>query len=132
MYGLKRKIKSIHLNSINGYASGISLVCLFLVLQIVSLLSLSTMQNVYLLKANRQNVLELSIIDHAKHMVMHNNRIRLCNTKEELIKEKEEVIQDLTVHFEDCTTFIECRYLDVTMKIYYDDKAIVSVDIDEL
>ena len=27
--------------------------------------------------------------------------------------------------------FIECTYLDVSMKIYYDDKAIVSVDIDE-
>ncbi len=26
-------------------------------------------------------------------------------------------------------TFIECAYLDVSMKIYYDDKAIVSVDI---
>ena len=54
------------LKSINGYASWISLVCLFLVLQIVSFLTLSTIQNVYLLKANRQNILELSIVDHAK------------------------------------------------------------------
>ena len=29
------------------------------------------------------------------------------------------------------SAFIECTYLDVSMKIYYDDKAIVSVDIDE-
>ena len=36
------------LNSINGYASEVSLVCLFLVLQIVSFLSLSTLQNVYM------------------------------------------------------------------------------------
>ena len=35
------------------------------------------------------------------------------------------------MHFEDHETFIECTYLDVSMKIYYDDKAIVSVDIDE-
>lgn len=32
--------------------------------------------------------------------------------------------------FEDHETFIECTYSDVSMKIYYDDKAIVSVDID--
>lgn len=119
------------LNSINGYASEISLVCLFLVLQIVSFLSLSTLQNVYLLKANQQNVLELSIVDHAKHMIHHNNRIKLCHTNEEAMKEKDELIQNCIVHFEDRETFIECTYLNVSMKIYYDDKAIVSVDIDE-
>ena len=115
------------LNSINGYASEVSLVCLFLVLQIVSFLSLSTLQNVYLLKANQQNILELSIVDHAKH----NNRIKLCHTSEKIIKDKDERIQNIDVHFEDQKTFIECTYLDVSMKIYYDDKAIVSVDIDE-
>lgn len=119
------------LNSINGYASEVSLVCLFLVLQIVSFLSLSTLQNVYLLKANQQNILELSIVDHAKHMIHHNNRIKLCHTSEEPIKEKDECIQNCNVHFEDHETFIECTYLHVSMKIYYDDKAIVSVDIDE-
>ena len=78
----KRRIKPMTLNSINGYASEVSLVCLFLVLQIVSFLSLSTLQNVYLLKANQQNILELSIVDHAKHMIHHNNRIKLCHTSE--------------------------------------------------
>lgn len=52
------------------------------------LLTLSTIQNVYLLKANRQNILELSIVDHAKSMIDRNNRIKLCHTKEELIKER--------------------------------------------
>lgn len=131
MFGLKRRTKRMTLNSINGYASEVSLVCLFLVLQIVSFLSLSTLQNVYLLKANQQNILELSIVDHAKHMIHHNNRIKLCHTNEEAIKEKDELIQNCIVHFEDCETFIECTYLNVSMKIYYDDKAIVSVDIDE-
>lgn len=69
------------LKSINGYASWTSLVCLFLVLQIVSFLTLSTIQNVYLLKANRQNILELSIVDHAKSMIYRNNHIKLCHTK---------------------------------------------------
>ena len=36
MFGSKRRIKPMTLNSINGYASEVSLVCLFLVLQIVS------------------------------------------------------------------------------------------------
>lgn len=119
------------LNSINGYASEVSLVCLLLVLQIVSFLSLSTLQNVYLLKANQQNILELSIVDHAKHMIHHNNRIKLCHTSDETMQNKDERIQNIDVHFEDRETFIECTYLDVSMKIYYDEKGIVSVDIDE-
>ena len=131
MFGLKRRIKPMTLNSINGYASEVSLVCLFLVLQIVSFLSLSTMQNVYLLKANQQNILELSIVDHAKHMIKHNNRIKLCHTNEEQIKEKNETIMNSLVHFQDYATFIECTYENVCMKIYYDDKAIVDVVIDE-
>ena len=85
IYGLKSKTKLMTLNSINGYASWISLVCLFLVLQIVSFLTLVTIQNVYLLKANQKNILELSIVDHAKHMILHNNRIRLCHTKDEMV-----------------------------------------------
>ena len=131
MFGSKRRIKPMTLNSINGYASEVSLVCLFLVLQIVSFLSLSTLQNVYLLKANQQIILELSIVDHAKHMIHHKNRIKLCHTSEKIIKDKDERIQNIDVHFEDHETFIECTYLDVSMKIYYDDKAIVSVDFDE-
>lgn len=131
MFGSKRRIKPMTLNSINGYASEVSLVCLFLVLQIVSFLSLSTLQNVYLLKANQQNILELSIVDHAKHMIHNNNRIKLCHTSEKIIKDKDERIKNIDVHFEDHETFVECTYLDVSMKIYYDDKAIVSVDIDE-
>lgn len=119
------------LNSINGYASWISLVCLFLVLQIVSFLTLVTIQNVYLLKANQKNILELSIVDHAKHMILHNNRIRLCHTKEEIMIDMDEVIMNYNVHFKDCLTYIECRYEDILMRIYYDDKAIVSLDIDE-
>lgn len=129
--GLKRRIRSLTLKSINGYASWTSLVCLFLVLQIVSLLTLSTIQNVYLLKANRQNILELSIVDHAKSMINHNNHIKLCHTKEEMIKEKDVKIMHTLVHFQDCSTFVECRYDNVCMKIYYDDKSIVDVVIDE-
>lgn len=131
IYGLKSKTKLMTLNSINGYASWISLVCLFLVLQIVSFLTLVTIQNVYLLKANQKNILELSIVDHAKHMILHNNRIRLCHTKEEIMIDMDEVIMNYNVHFKDCLTYIECRYEDILMRIYYDDKAIVSLDIDE-
>lgn len=131
IYGLKNKTKLMTLNSINGYASWISLVCLFLVLQIVSFLTLVTIQNVYLLKANQKNILELSIVDHAKHMILHNNRIRLCHTNDEIMIDMDEVIMNYNVHFKDCLTYIECRYEDILMRIYYDDKAIVSLDIDE-
>ncbi len=131
IYGLKSKTKLMTLNSINGYASWISLVCLFLVLQIVSFLTLVTIQNVYLLKANKKNILELSIVDHAKHMILHNNRIRLCHTNDEIMIDMDEVIMNYNVHFKDCLTYIECRYEDILMRIYYDDKAIVSLDIDE-
>lgn len=86
---------------------------------------------VYLLKANRQNILELSIVDHAKSMIYRNNRIKLCHTKEELIKEKDETIMNTRVHFQDYSTYMECTYDNVCMKIYYDDKSIVDVVIDE-
>ena len=84
------------------------------------------MQNVYLLKANRQNVLELSILDHAKHMIRYNNQIRLCHTNQELILEKDISVQDIEVHLLDQGTYIECDYFDVCMKIYYDDKAMLN------
>lgn len=86
---------------------------------------------VWFKKKNKTYDFELSIVDHAKHMIHHNNRIKLCHTSEKIIKDKDERIQNIDVHFEDQKTFIECTYLDVSMKIYYDDKAIVSVDIDE-
>lgn len=102
-----------------------------MVLQILSFLSLHTIQNVYLLKADQQNILELSILDHAKNMIQHNQRIRMCHTNEQRMDKKEETIQNVMVSFTDHTTYIECDYLEVCMKIYYDDKVIVSVDIDE-
>ena len=64
-------------------------------------------------------------------MIRHNNQIRLCHTNQELILEKDIRVQDIEVHLLDQGTYIECDYFDVCMKIYYDDKAIVSVDIDE-
>lgn len=121
----------MNLKFVNGYASWISLVCFFMVLQILTLLSLHTMQNVYLLKADQQNILELSILNHAQNMIQQNLRIRICQTNEKQIDNKEEIIQNVMVSFTDHKTYIECDYMDVCMKIYYDDKAIVSVDIDE-
>ncbi len=35
------------------------------------------------------------------------------------------------VHFQDYSTYMECTYDNVCMKIYYDDKSIVDVVIDE-
>ena len=64
-------------------------------------------------------------------MIRYNNQIRLCHTNQELILEKDISVQDIEVHLLDQGTYIECDYFDVCMKIYYDDKAIVSVDIDE-
>ena len=64
-------------------------------------------------------------------MILHNNRIRLCHTNDEIMIDMDEVIMNYNVHFKDCLTYIECRYEDILMRIYYDDKAIVSLDIDE-
>ncbi len=47
------------------------------------------------------------------------------------MKDMDEVIMNYNVHFKDCLTYIECSYEDILMRIYYDDKAIVSLDIDE-
>uniref|UniRef100_UPI0025FA2074 hypothetical protein n=1 Tax=uncultured Holdemanella sp. TaxID=1763549 RepID=UPI0025FA2074 len=69
--------------------------------------------------------------DHAKHMILHNNRIRLCHTNDEIMIDMDKVIMNYNVHFKDCLTYIECSYEDILMRIYYDDKAIVSLDIDE-
>ena len=127
--------KFIRSNSINGYIAWICLICLFLTLQIVSLLVVINMQNVYLLQANRQNVFDLSCIDQAKHIIYYNRKIRLCSMQKERIQEKDIMIDESLVHFEDKDTYIECSYLKNTrkmvMKVYYDDKSIVGIDIDE-
>lgn len=132
MFGFKRKIKAMNLNSINGYASWMSLICLFLTLQIVSLISMCTIQNVYILRANQKNTLELSIMDHAKEMMARNNRIRQCHLNQTVQKSKDVMIMDKLVHFEDCDTYMDCIYDQVRIRIYYDERAIVGIDIDEL
>lgn len=132
MFGFKKKIKNTNLNFINGYASWISLICLFLTLQIVTLISLHTLQNAYILRANQQNILELSIMDHAKAMMQRNNRIRQCHINQTLEKSKDVKIMDKQVHFEDFDTYMDCIYDHVRIRIYYDDRSIVGIDIDEL
>ena len=127
--------KFIRSSSINGYISWICLICLFLTLQIVSLLVVINTQNVYLLQANRQNIFDLSCIDQAKHIIYYNRKIRLCSMQKERIQEKDIMIDENLVHFEDKDTYIECSYLKnarkMVMKVYYDDKSIVGIDIDE-
>lgn len=44
---------------------------------------------------------------------------------------KDETIMNTHVHFQDYSTYMECTYDNVCMKIYYDDKSIVDVVIDE-
>ena len=111
MFHITDQKNFIRTSSINGYISWICLICLFLTLQIVSLLVVINTQNVYLLQANRQNVFDLSCIDQAKHIIYYNRKIRLCSMQKERIQEKDIMIDENLVHFEDKDTYIECSYL---------------------
>ena len=118
----------------NGYSTWIALVCFVLLMQIMSVLSLETLQQVALVQCGKQNVIDLSCISYAKAMIRQNQMALRCGTSR--MDEQNVSIDGISVSFHDHKTYVECTYAKanriVTMKIYYDDQAIISMDIDSV
>ena len=62
----------------NGYSTWIALVCFVLLMQIMSVLSLETLQQVALVQCGKQNVIDLSCISYAKAMIRQNQMALRC------------------------------------------------------
>lgn len=123
-------MKWLKVKSINGYSLYIGLLCLFLLVQIVSFICSYILQTQYLIQANYESVVDLSCMSYARHIIDHNNRIRICNLDTNgLIKNENIVIDGIQTTFYDRGTYIECFYKDRVYRIYYDDKNISGFDV---
>ena len=92
-------------------------------------MSIYVLNSAYLIQANHQSIVDLSCISHAKMMIENNNLIRRCNySKDKLILKKTEEINGHTVIFTDENTYILCRYEDLELKVFYDEKGISGID----
>lgn len=110
-----------------------ALLCFGLMIQILSLISVYSLQASYLIASNRQSQLELACFSQAKHIVENNTWIRRCNGNvENEIDELDVEMGVVNVHFLDCDTYISCTYVkdekSIEIRVYYDDKSIVGVD----
>lgn len=110
-----------------------ALLCFGLTIQILSLISVYSLQAGYLISSNRQSQLELACFSQAKHIIETNTWIRRCNGNvENEIEELDVVMGDIDVHFLDCDTYISCTYVknekSMEIRLYYDDKSVVGVD----
>lgn len=135
IFSIYKIVNRTNLKSHNGFVSISCLICFFLTIQILTFVCIITLQNAYLLRANKQNIFDLSCISQARYIIEHNNKIRLCHLNQELIEEYSVEIDSIMVDFKDQKTFIDCTYTkdnrNIMMKIYYDDKSIRGFDIDE-
>lgn len=104
-------------------------------MQILSILSIETLQQVALVQCAKQNVIDLSCMSHAKEIIRQNQMAIRCGTTH-LVETKTVSIDGILVQFHDHKTYVDCTYPKedriVTMKIYYDAKAILSMDIDSV
>lgn len=129
----KRTKRTIDFKFCNGYGTWLALLCFGLMIQILSLISIYSLQAGYLIQSNRQSQLELACFSQAKHIIENNTWIRRCNGNEENRIEKLDVLMgDINVHFQDEQTYISCTYLknqkSIEIRLYYDDKSVVGVD----
>ncbi len=123
--------KRITPNCINGYSLMMSLICFFLMLQILSIVSLYTMESSYLIQCNRQSTMDLSCVSYAKHIIENNTWVRKCHQPlDRLILYDVENIAGKTVTFEDKDTYIQIHYERIWLRLYYDDKYITELVID--
>lgn len=135
--GFKDKIRIGPTRSINGYSTWLALVCLALLIQVNAILIVQAIQQVSLVQASKQSTIDLSCISQAKHIILYNQMVVRCGLDEsKRIDEKTVKMGNMDVRFVDHKTYVEITYpkdgRSVVMKIYYDDKAIVSMDIDSV
>ena len=111
-----------------------SLLCLAITVQTLSLVSLYSIQSGQLLLSQKQSTLDLSCISQAKGMIEHNEYIDRCQLSKQKIKQVSKSIQDIDVLFTDCDTYILCSYQKqdryIEMKVYYQGDLICGLDID--
>lgn len=129
----QRKKNTLPYNSVNGFMTVHALLCFFLLLQIISLLSLYLLNNAWLIQADQQSTLDLSCLSQAKAMIQHNQQIEKCHLNpDDLLQEQIVNIQGVDVLFRDEKTFIDCTYQikkkKVQMRIYYDSTGILNLD----
>lgn len=92
-------------------------------------MSIYVLNSAYLIQANRQSIIDLSCISHARMMIDNNTLVRRCNySDDKLILEKTEEINGHTVIFKDENTYISCQYDDLELKVFYDEKGISGID----
>ncbi|MDD7281378.1 hypothetical protein [Floccifex sp.] len=122
--------KNIIHKSVNGYSLYMSLIVLFLLIQCVSYISVLCMQSVELMKCNKQSMIDLAIISHAKAIIENNTMIRECNfDSSQLILKKEVEVNDKKTILKDCDTYIQCIYEGLEYHIYYDEMSISGLEI---
>lgn len=115
----------------NAYSLMLSLLCFFLLVQILCFVSIYTMQSFYLIQCNRQSNFDLACLSYARHIIDHNSWIRKChgNTNNLIINDVKN-IYDKTVIFQDFESFISIQYDNIFFKVYYDDNRIIELAFD--
>ncbi len=84
---------------------------------------------------SEQSEMDLACLSYARHIVSTNTWVRRCHGSEQhLLTDMDATIDSVSVHFQDHGTYVLCSYekkgKHIMMKIYYDDKSIVGMDID--
>lgn len=132
---MKRIKRHIHSRSCNGYASWLALLCLALTLEIVGYGCIWAVSVMELQLCSEQSEMDLACLSYARHIVSTNTWVRRCHGSEQhLLTDMDATIDSVSVHFQDHGTYVLCSYekkgKHIMMKIYYDDKSIVGMDID--
>lgn len=110
------------------------MIVFFVVLQTVSLMVVYSMSGSTLLKADKQSILDLSILSHARHIIENNQYVERCHLPLSNRIEYENIVVDNTqVELVDHQTFVSCKYekeYPVEMRIYYDAHQIIGYEIE--
>lgn len=107
------------------------MICFAFLIQILSLLSIYVLNSAFLIQASRQSTIDLTCISYARHMIENNNQVYRCHYDESrLITNMNCTIEDKQIEFMDYDTYILCSYDTYVLKVYYDEKGIVSIDFE--
>ena len=111
-----------------------ALCCFALLIQLMSLACLYTKQRAGLYACQKQSSLDLNVISAAKEIIEQNQFVSRCNRpEEERIKEKHVKYKNIDLYFKDGRTFLNCSCQKkkewYVYTIYYDDHAIVSMEV---
>lgn len=110
------------------------MIVFFVVLQTVSLMVVYSMNGSSLLKADRQNTFDLSVLSYARHIIENNQYVERCHLPESMrIVEQDIVVDGVPVTLIDHRTYVSCTYqsqYSIEMRIYYDAHQMIGYEID--